>query len=420
VLCLVGRVLALRQDTLLLADETGTIPLHCPPGLWEVGAGDLVQVVVAAGAGPRSVTALELLTPCRGSDPFPSPGGEYHRLHHPLPGSGAHRVDLLRRRAACLRAIRAFFDDRGYLEVQPPLRVRVPGLEPHLVAVSSGEAWLITSPEYHMKRLLAAGLERIYSLGPCWRGDEQGSHHLGEFTMLEWYHAHCSLDGLMQETEALLAHVALAVSDLAPAPSPVATALHYQGRTIDLGGPFERVTFAQACARYAGVDVRGVVQADELRRRAKAAGLGPFSDDDGFDAIASRIVVERVEPALRDGARPVFLCEFPAPLAALARLNPSNASVADRFELYAGGLELANAFGELTDPEEQRRRLELDRAARARAHAPTHAVDGRFIAALAEGIPPTAGIALGVDRLVMLLCDVPDIRQVVAFAPDEV
>ena len=230
--------------------------------------------------------------------------------------------------------------------------------------------------------------------------------------MLEWYRAHASLGGLMDETERLVRNAASVVAG--------ATRLTYRGRSLDLESPFERVTFAAACHRHAGVDLAGVTETREVRRRAEAAGLGPFEDSDGFDAIASRILVERVEPAFARGPRPVFVYDFPAPLSALSRLRPDDPTVAERFELYAGGLELGNAFCELTDPAEQRRRLEEDREARRAAGAPVFAVDERFIAALAEGIPPASGIALGVDRLLMLLVDAPDIRHVVAFPPDAV
>ena len=405
---LAGRVLAAQGERLLVADATGTVGVTLegtPPR-----AGDLVELSVDPTS--REARVIRVLTPCRDERPFPSPGGEYYRLHQAVRGvTGRVRADLLALRSRCFAAIRAFFAARGYIEVQTPHRVRLPGLEPHLVAARAGDGFLITSPEYHMKRLLAAGLERIYFLGPCWRSDEQGPQHLPEFTMLEWYRAYSDIDALMVETEALVAAVARDVLG--------ETRLRYAGQEIELGPPWDRLTFARACRELAGVELAGVCDAPELRRRARAAGLGPFEESEGFDAVASRILVERVEPGLV-GPRPVFLHDFPAPLAALARLRPDDPTVAERFELYAGGLELANAFGELTDADEQRRRLEEDRRARAAAGAPAHALDERFLAALAEGIPPSAGIALGVDRLVMLLSGAADIRDVVAFAPDEV
>jgi lysyl-tRNA synthetase class 2 len=405
-----GRVVAVAAGRLLLADDTGSAELAVAREVKPPRAGDIVEVTVRRSR----VEAMRVLTPYRGAGAFPSPSGEFHRLRSPLAGMppALHRASLLRRRAACLAAIRAFFDGRGYLEAQVPHRVRLPGLEPHLVPVASGERFLITSPEYHMKRLLAGGLERIYSLGPCWRGEEEGPQHLGEFTMLEWYRAFSTLDELMEEAEELLRRIAIAMRRT--------TSIRYAGRPLELGRRFERLAFAAALKLHAGLDAAGVTDVDVLRQRAEAAGIGPFGDGESFDAVASRILVERVEPALARSPTPVFLHDFPAPLCALARLSPGDPTVAERFELYAGGLELANAFGELTDPEEQRRRLEQDLNVRRAAGGPDLAIDERFLAALAEGIPPSAGIALGVDRLVMLLVDAPDIRHVVAFPPDAV
>jgi lysyl-tRNA synthetase class 2 len=404
-----GRVLCTSpgQTRFVLVDDSGAInvtatepALPCP--------GDFVEVEAELiGTTDVRAVAWRVLGCCRAEDPFPSPGGEYYRLHRGSPS----RADLMVLRSRGLRAIRAFMDERGYVEVQTPQRVRCPGLEPHLRAEPAGERFLITSPEYHMKRLLAGGFERIYFLGTCWRGDEAGPHHLSEFCMLEWYRAFSSLEELMAETEALVAHVARELRG--------STDLTYQGSPISLGEPFARITVTEAFRRFAGLEVEGVVDACELRRRADAAGLGPFGVEERFDSIAARILVDRVEPSLR-GPLPVFLHDFPAPLAALSRLKAENPAVAERFELYAGGLELANAFAELTDPDEQRARLLEDQAARRAAGAPVYPVDDRFIAALREGIPPSAGIALGVDRLLMLLCDVSHVAEVVAFGPDEV
>jgi elongation factor P--(R)-beta-lysine ligase len=372
-----------------------------------VRAGDHVRLRHAETA-PFPLEAVEILTPYRRGVPFPSPGGEYHRLHSgPSP-----RAVALERRARGLSALRAFFDGRGYLEVQTPLLVRAPGLEPHLVALRAGDGYLITSPEYHMKRLLAGGLERIYSLGPSWRGDEEGPHHLCEFCMLEWYRAHASLEDLMAETEELLAHVALAVRG--------STRVLRAGRALSFEAPFPRLTVAEVAREAAGVDLVGVVAAEALRARLEAAGLGPFADGEGFDALFSRLLVDRVEAALASHPSPVFLHDFPAPLAALSRLRPGDPTVAERFELYAAGVELANAFAELCDPDEQFHRLEGDLAARRRAGAPTPPIDDRFLEALREGIPPTSGIALGVDRLLMILCEARSVGEVVAFAPGEV
>lgn len=410
---LAGRVLrrVASGKPFALADDSGTVDVvteYLGADSHEPFAGDIVEVRGRVEGGMLRAASVRLLTPYRRDVPFPSPGGEYYRLH----AGGARRVELLRLRAKCLAAIRSFFARRDFVEVQTPCRVRAPGLEPHLRAEPSGSRFLITSPEYHMKRLLAGGLGRIYSMGPCWRGDEHGPQHLGEFCMLEWYRAYCSLDELMAETEQLLAEVAREVIGSAE--------ITWQGAPLSLEPPFLRLTVAQACARHAGVDLAGVTDADQLRVRAEAAGIGPFGPGQpSFEEVASRVMVERVEPALAGGP-PVMLYDFPAPLAALSRLREDDPSVAERFELYAGGIELANAFGELTDPEEQVRRLEQDQRRRGELGAEIYPLDRRFVEALREGMPPSAGIALGVDRLVMLLGGAAHIDQVVAFSPDEI
>ena len=406
-----GRVLScVPGEAFVLVDDSGTAEVFIGPSadLYQPVAGDIMEVRGVVENGALRATRVRLLTPYRRDVPFPSPGGEYHRLH----ADGTRRVELLRLRARCLAAIRSFFARRDYLEVQTPCRVRTPGLEPHLRAEPSGSRFLITSPEYQMKRLLAGGMERIYNMGPCWRGDEHGPQHLGEFCMLEWYRAHCSLEELMVETEQLLAEVAGEVLGT--------TELIWRGVPLNLEPPFLRLTVAEAFARHAEVDLAGVTGAKQLQARAEAAGFGPFGPEQpSFEELASRILVERVEPALAGGP-PVILHDFPAPLAALSRLRDDDPSVAERFELYAGGLELANAFGELTDPEEQVRRLEQDQRQRQSLGAEVYPLDRRFLEALREGMPPSAGIALGVDRLVMLLGGADHIDQVVAFSPDEI
>ena len=404
-----GRVLscAPAQRRLKIVDASGTGAVEVPAGELPL-AGDIVELSARLVGESLVAERLRVLVPFRDAEPFPSPGHEFYRLHR----GERPRVQLISRRARALQSIRSFFDGRAYTEVQTPLRVPCPGLEPHLRAEPAGGRYLITSPEYHMKRLLAAGLERIYFLGPSWRGDELGHQHLDEFCMLEWYQAFCSVPQLMQETEDLVRAVAAAVVDTA--------AVTYQGHTLDITAPFARIPVVEAFRDYAGMEIKGVTRADDLRQRAQEAGYGPFPPEDGFDAITSRIMVDKVEPALEKLSRPCFLHDFPAPLAALSQLKPDDPTLADRFELYAAGLELANAFGELTDPAEQLERLQEDQEERRIAGAPVYPIDHKFINALKQGIPPSAGIALGVDRLLMLLFDAKSIQDVVAFAPQEV
>ena len=287
--------------------------------------------------------------------------------------------ETLEARARILRAVRAWFEAQGFLEVDTPARVRSPGQEVHLDAVPAGGGhWLITSPEYHMKRLIAAGLPRIVQIAKCWRDNESGPHHRGEFTMVEWYRANAPLEALADDCEALV--------------RVAATAAGRDPAALGLGSPFARTTVRELWARDAGFALAG--------------------DEDAAD-VFYQVFLDRIEPVLA-AAGPTFVFDWPAPLAALARRKPGDSRVVERFELYAGGLELANAFGELTDPVEQRRRFEDEartRAARGRAVYP---IDEALLAALPR-MPPTAGIALGFDRLVMLVLRLRDIAEVAAF-----
>jgi lysyl-tRNA synthetase class 2 len=287
--------------------------------------------------------------------------------------------ELLKRnlelRARVLQGIRAFFVARGFLEVETPHRIPANAPEPHIDAVPSGDWYLHTSPELAMKRLLAAGYSRIFQVCRCWREGERGKRHLSEFTMLEWYRACADYRALMEDCEELLGFLGFA------------------------GGaqpPWPRVSVAEAFRRWAGT-------APE-----KALEAGTFDE----------LVAFRIEPGLAALETPVFLVDYPAACAALARKKPGRPELAERFELYAGGLELANGFSELTDPAEQRARFEADREARRRSGRDPYPVPEPFLRDLAR-MPPSAGIALGVDRLVMLLTGAEAIDEVVAFTPEE-
>ncbi len=298
-------------------------------------------------------------------------------------------IAALHSRHHALRAVRDFFDSAGFTEVETPAVVRSPGLELHLEAFevrgADGRRFLHTSPEYHMKRLLSAGMSRVYQLCHAYRRGEQGALHEPEFGMLEWYRAFDDSAQLMRDTEELVAHVAHSLLGSTRVPG-----LHGE---LDVTPPWERLRVADAFARHAGRDLRELVD-----------------DDDAF----YRTLVDEVEPKLGRG-KPTFLTHYPARMAALARIHADDPTSADRFEAYADGLELCNGFGELTDPVEQRRRFEADLAARARQGRPAYPIDERFLAALADGLPPSAGNALGIDRMLMLLLGKRSIADVVAF-----
>jgi len=316
------------------------------------------------------------------------------------------RLPLLERRAGLIDGIRGFFRGRGYLEVETPARVICPGLEPHLAALPAGAGrWLRTSPELHMKRLLAAGAPRIFQLARCWRGDERGPWHLTEFLMLEWYRAGASLDEITCEAISLIRRVARA-----------AGTDHFG--TCRLDREPERLTVRGVVARETGLDLAAL--RDPAAFRAALGELGIRTDPaDDWDTLFFRLYLERVEPRLgRD--RLTLVSEYPASQAALARIRDDDEwPVALRTEIHAAGIELANAFDELTDPDEQRRRHEADRAMRRRLGREVPPLDEEFLAALERGMPACAGIALGVDRLIALALGLEGARQAVAF-PDEV
>ena len=310
------------------------------------------------------------------------------------------RLAALRRRTRLAQATRVFFTARGYLEVETPYAVRTPGEEVHLRAFrterenldgSIDPLWLHTSPEFAMKRLLAAGAGSIFQLARVWRNGEGSPLHRPEFTMLEWYTPHQTLHALAGQTEQFLRAV------LAPT-------VTCRSITNTLDQPFERLTVADAFACPVGCDILvDLNDAPSLARRANAR----LRDGETWEDLFFRLMLEHVEPHL-GRARPTFLTHWPAPLAALARRDPTDPRVALRFELFLCGIELANAFEELTDPVEQRARFVIDRNRRS-SLAPSFPdadwpLDEDFLAALAS-MPDAAGIALGFDRLAMVAAE---------------
>jgi elongation factor P--(R)-beta-lysine ligase len=306
---------------------------------------------------------------------------------------------VLKTREKIVREIRQYFNSWGFLEVSTPARVRSPGQEVHLDAIEAGdEHWLITSPEYHLKRLVAEGLGPLFEIARCWRADESGPHHRTEFTMLEWYRVNQHLAVLAADCEALI-RIAFEAAGRDP------SALGFQE-------PFARTTVRELFAEHAGFPLMGDETPEELRAAALKAGVAVGSAT-AWDDIFYQVFLDRIEPILAKSG-PTFVLDWPAPLGALARPKPGDPRVVERFELYAGGLELANAFGELTDPVEQRRRFEEEARARAARGKAVYPIDEALLEALPR-MPPTAGIALGLDRLIMLALGTRDISEVVAF-----
>jgi lysyl-tRNA synthetase class 2 len=370
-----GRVLAAEGNRLVIADAFARVTAT---GGLAANPGDLVVVSGRVARGRLVEARLEE------HHAEPEPRGDGMTSRFTFGGTGA----LLAARAAIVAEIRAFFGEQGFVEVETPIRVPAPGVDAHVDAIKSAGQFLITSPEFALKRLLVGGLPRVFELARVLRAEEQGTLHEPEFRLLEWYRAFAGYEDVIADTERLVARVARRARGRAELMTP-------DGRKLDARPPFSRISVREAFRRFAGEpDAAALAAADEAR----------FFE----------LLVGRVEPALAAFEQPVFLVEYPISQAALARPSPSDPSVAERFELYAGGVELSNGYGELTDPAEQARRFRAEKLARKATGRPTYPTDERFLAALREGMPPAGGNALGVDRLVMLATGAKSIAEVIA------
>lgn len=361
----------------------------------------------------------------------------------------AARRENLAVRGRILGAVRDFFAGEGFTEVETPALQVSPGLEPHLRAFAmvlddprDGEKkprYLHTSPEFAMKKLLAGGMTQIWQLAHVFRDGERGATHHPEFSMIEWYRAGATYRELMDDCEALLRCAQAAASPLtAPAPTlprlrrremassgaplpPLAGdgwdgGLSWRGRTADARLPFARLSVAEAFHRYTRIDILATAPDPArpdlalLTAAAEKISIAPHPGDD-WEALYFRIFLERIEPELGIGA-PTILYDYPVSMAALSRCKPGDPRLAERFELYVCGLELANAFSELTDAQEQRARFRADQAKKQSLYGETYPIDDDFLAALEHGMPDCAGIALGFDRLVMLCAGARSIEEV--------
>jgi lysyl-tRNA synthetase class 2 len=325
---------------------------------------------------------------------------------------------FLAARGAITRAVRAWFDEQGFAEVETGILQVSPGNETHLHAprteLLSADGtrvtrYLRTSPEFACKKLLAAGEAKIFEFARVFRDRERGDLHLPEFTMLEWYRANASYDAVMADSIVVIAHAAQATG---------IGQFSFRGKIADPFAEPELLTVAAAFERFAGIDLLGTVEDGKGDRAALAAAARQrvrIADDDTWSDIFSKVLVEHVEPNLGQGCLTV-LFEYPAPEAALARAKPSDPRVAERFEIYACGVELANGFGELTDPREQRRRFMAAMDEKARRYGERYPLDEDFLAAVGA-MPEASGVALGFDRLVMLAGGALRIDQVLWTRP---
>jgi lysyl-tRNA synthetase class 2 len=330
----------------------------------------------------------------------------------------ADRRPFLLARNAVTKVVRAWFDEQGFVEVETSVLQVSPGNETHLHApqadltTAAGERltrYLRTSPEFACKKLLAAGETKVVEFARVFRDRERGDLHLPEFTMLEWYRAGASYDAIMADSVVVIAHAAQATG---------IGSFSFRGKHADPFAEPELLTVAAAFDRFAGIDLLKTIRDGEGDRSALASAARAkvrVSDDDTWSDIFSKILVEHVEPNLGQG-RLTVLFEYPSPEAALAQINRSDDRVAERFEIYACGVELANGFGELTDASEQRRRFTQAMDEKQRRYGERYPLDENFLAAVAE-MPEASGVALGFDRLVMLSSGATRIDQVVWTPP---
>lgn len=327
------------------------------------------------------------------------------------------RKNALHKRVSLIKTIRSYFDTECFTEVDTPTLQFSPGNEVHLQAFQTelkdphgGPAqtlYLHTSPEFSMKKLLVAGETHIYQIAHTYRNAERSSRHHPEFTMIEWYRANQTTSEIKNDCINLVR---------ACANTAGVRVFHANGMTCDPFAEWETLSVQDAFVKYAGVDLLATAPdplspSAPLLRKAMSGLDVRSSDEDSWDDLFFRVMGEMIEPFLGKD-RPTFLCDYPVSMAALARPLPHDPRLADRFELYIAGYEIANAFGELTDPDEQLHRFQTDMDLKEKLHGERYPIDMDFIAALRAGMPPASGIALGVDRLVMLCVGTETIEDV--------
>lgn len=399
-----GRLLAL-EDPLRVYIQTRlgvkeVILSQAPEGTIKVG--DVVEAVQGK---------LKLLTPnLKGTTQF------HQHVRDP------RRVQALKTRQQVENGIREFFTDRDFLETRTPLLVPCPGMEPHIrpFKLSGSQAFhapvfLPTSPEFAMKKLLVGGLERIFQICPAFRDEPRSVTHLPEFTLLEWYRAFATYEDIMKDVESLVYELVKKVHQK--------DGIEFQGKEILFTPPWPRLRVRDLFQEFAEIELTENQSPEQLAQHCSRLGLKCDPKKESWDDLYFKIWLNIIEPKL-PADRPVFVTRYPASQAALSVIDqdPDGTRWARRFEVYAGGLELGNAFEELTDPIEQRRRFVKDMELRTEVYGAGFAknpLDEDFLAALSEGMPPSGGIAMGVDRLIQLLCNESDIDYTFWFSASD-
>ncbi len=328
------------------------------------------------------------------------------------PEAFAEKRAYLRTRMALIKAMRGFFDRHDFYEVETPALQLCPAVDTHIHAFATdiksvgldvrGRLYLHTSPELAMKKLMVAGLPQLYQICHVFRNGDDSRLHSPEFTMLEWYRCHSGYRQIMKDCEELLRHCAEQCG---------ITHYRHKGHDIDPFGEWDYITVSEAFTRYAGLDLESLLDDTDAFHAALKEQSIRTAADDRWDDLFFRVMAEKIEPFLGQD-KPAILYEYPLCLASLARPVAERPAFAERFELYMGGLELANAFGELTNPQVQKERFQTEMAAKQTLYGETYPLDEELIRALAYGLPESGGIALGVDRLAMLASGAETIDQV--------
>ena len=330
------------------------------------------------------------------------------------PANNPSRMELLRTRHQIILGIREWFDQQNFIETETPALVFAPSPETQLVPMKTDSGFLITSPEFQMKRLLVGGFEKIFQLARCFRNAESGPLHNPEFTMLEWYRTHEPLEMLMKDIEQLVMHLRETVS------------AEYFSKHIPLP-PWPRKTVSELFKEHLDIFLDGTETVVQLRKKAQLAGYDKLLVDTSVSNLTDSLAYEQIFFQLWNHVEaklvvssPVFVHDWPLHLASLARQSPEHPGFAERVEFYADGMELANGFRELTDASEQRRRFKQDMKNRESEGREAVPLDEKFLSCLEQGLPESSGMALGVDRLIMWLCGAQNIQEVLCFSQGEV
>ena len=415
-----------KASFVTLADETGSIQCYLREddlggayedfrALWDLG--DIVGVagtLMKTNKGELTVQASSVRLLAKALRPPPE---KFHGLADTETRYRQRYLDLatnpdsravFRTRAAVVRELRRFFDEQGFLEVETPMMHPIPGGAAARPFVTHHNAldvdlYLRVAPELYLKRLVVGGFEKVYELNRCFRNEGLSARHNPEFTTVEFYQAYADYRDLMDFTEALLRNVLRAVGGNEQ--------LAHQGQTLDFGKPIPRLPMLTAVAKGVGVDEALLGEAADLRNLANRLGIAPGANW-GWGRLLMALFESEVEATL---VQPTFVVDYPAEVSPLARRNDDNPLLADRFELFVAGREVANGFSELNDPEDQARRFEEQAALRDEGDPEAMHFDQDYLTALEYGMPPTAGEGIGIDRLVMLLTDSPSIRDVLLF-----